>query len=112
MKFLILCVALVSFATTAMAQGLMIHAAEIGIGKFHRHDNKVHKYAPNNVWSAYVAPQGGAVSPVIVDNPDNSVSIQFTSLEQLLQSVMQISNAKHQKIAILNISAHGMPGGT
>src|SRR4051812_40557297 len=39
-------------------QGLVIHTAEFGVGKFHRMDNKTHAYAAGNAWTPYVLQDG------------------------------------------------------
>lgn len=92
-------------------QGLIVHAAEIGIGKFHRYDNKVHPYEHNNIWLNYVAPEGDNLkTPIVRANDDGSVTVFYSTLEEMLQSVQKISAEKQAKVSVLNINAHGMPG--
>lgn len=95
----------------AADDGLIIYAAEMGIGKFHRYDNKVHKYENNNVWRHFILPEGDNLkSPLVRTNDDSSVTIFFSSLEELLQSVEKVSNERKTKVSVLNLNAHGMPG--
>ena len=99
-------------AFTHKNAGLVIHAAEIGVGKFHRKDNSVHPYAANNIWSAYIMPNGtGETTPVVVNQKDGSVSIFFSSLQELLETSLKISKERNQPISILNLNGHGTPGG-
>jgi hypothetical protein len=97
---------------TAAHAGITIHAAEMGIGKFHRMDNKAHAYAPNNLWRNYVLPAGvNEKQQQIYQNSDGSYTIFFTNLEEMFAGVVQISQKTGQKVSILNLEAHGLPGG-
>ncbi len=113
--FLALSAFMACLSITAQAQtGLLINSAEVGVGKFHRMDSQIHpkEYASGNVWISSIMPaDGGKTSPVIFSTGQNEISIQFTSLQQLLETVVQKSQETHQKIAVLNITGHGMPGG-
>jgi hypothetical protein len=93
--------------------GLVIHSSEYGVGKFHRYDNQVHPYGASNSWKPYILPQGADLDlskPLVTDNADGSVSIFFASLDQLVSSVIQVSAQRHQKVSVLNIHGHGLPG--
>ena len=97
---------------TAAHAGITIHAAEMGIGKFHRYDNKMHAYGSDNLWRNYVLPAGvNEKQQLILSNSDGSYSIFFTNLEEMFAGVVQISQKTGQKVSILNLEAHGLPGG-
>ena len=99
-------------SSVASASGLVIYGTEIGVGKFHRHDNKVHSYANNNAWKPFSLPDGASTTtPVVIDNADGSVSIFFSTLEELLQSSVDAAKKHGEKIQVLNINGHGLPGG-
>jgi hypothetical protein len=97
--------------------GLLINSAEVGVGKFHRMDSQIHpkEYAAGNVWISSIMPgkvnDPVAATPLVYSTGTSEVSIQFDSLEQLLNTVVGISKKTGQKIAVLNITGHGMPGG-
>lgn len=92
-------------------KGLIVHAAEIGIGKFHRYDNGVHPYTSDNIWLNYVLAEDAVnETPIVQENADQSVTIFFSNLEELLNEVLKISETKKMKVDVLNINAHGMPG--
>jgi len=106
--------AFVSVQSFAQNPGLIINSAEVGVGKFHRKDSQIHpkEYAAGNVWVSSIMPvDAGKTSPVVFSTGQNEVSIQFTSLEQLLNTVVKIAQKNKTKIAVLNITGHGMPGG-
>jgi hypothetical protein len=99
-------------ATTTWAGGLVIHGVEVGIGKFHRYDNKMHRYDANSAWKPYVLPDSqGDKTPLVFNNSDGSVSIQFSNLKELLQTIVHVSQQKNLKVSVLSMEAHGMPGG-
>jgi hypothetical protein len=103
---------LILCSTRANATGLVIHAAEIGIAKFHRYDNSIHPYSKNNLWVPYTLPSAaGNKTPLVVQNPDKSISIFFSNLEELIRKVVELSTLQKEKVSVLNISAHGLPGG-
>lgn len=92
--------------------GLIIHAAEMGIGKFHRYDNKVHKYEDSNIWKDYILADGvDEHKQQVTKNADGSYTIYFTNLEEMLNGAVSISKEVGQKVSILNLEAHGLPGG-
>jgi hypothetical protein len=105
----------VSFLITAQAnaaQGLVIHSAEFGVGKFHRKDNQVNTYSAGNAWLPYVLPDNAKMDqPLLTDNADGSVTVYFSTLDELLSSVVKISKSRHQPVSVLNIHGHGLPGG-
>ena len=101
--------------TARAAQGsaqLMIDATEIGVGKFHRYDNGVHSYPPESVWKGHITPAGGGVgsTPIVFDDDDGYVSIQFSNLDELLKTVVALAQKRSAKIGVLNIHGHGAPG--
>ncbi|MBN8554671.1 MAG: hypothetical protein J0L93_04430 [Deltaproteobacteria bacterium] len=102
----------ISSAHANESKHLIIHAAEMGIGKFHRYDNSVHSYDENNIWINYVLPNNAPEkTPIIQENKDGSVTIFFSHLEELFQQIQKVSNDKGMKVDVLNINAHGLPGG-
>jgi hypothetical protein len=50
----------------AQAQGLVIHSAELGVGKFHRYDNQKHPYGAENAWTPYVLPADADTQSTLV----------------------------------------------
>jgi hypothetical protein len=96
----------------SLATGLTINAAEIGVGKFHRYDNQVHPYGSANAWAPFIlATDADTSTPKIVENPDQSITIFFSTLEELLTAMDQVASQHGQTIDNLNINAHGLPGG-
>ncbi len=97
----------------AQAQSLTIHAAESGIGKFHRYDNQVHPYGADNAWTPFILPADADLSQatLVYENANGSFTIFYSSLEELLLKIKEISVARGQKVSQFNINAHGMPGG-
>jgi hypothetical protein len=93
---------------------LVIHAAEFGIGRFHRYDNSVHPYSADNAWRPYILPDSVKTfdKPVIKKNSDGSFSVFFSNLEDLISSVIKISKAQRKKISVFNMHAHGAAGGS
>ena len=78
---------LILTSSLAQAGGLIIHSAELGVGKFHRLDNQKHTYAKENAWLPYVLPANVATDHTrVVDNPDGSITIYFLTLDDLLAS--------------------------
>lgn len=91
---------------------LIINAAEYGIGKFHRKDNKVHQYETNNVWKDYVLKENVSTTSVsVVKNDETNFTIYFTNLEELMIEMIKLSKKEGKKVGILNLNAHGLPGG-
>ena len=98
--------------SVAQAQDLTINGAEFGIGKFHRKDNKVHKYEANNAWSPFILPEGADTKTALVrQNSASNYTIFFTNLEEFLTKIVELSTKTGKKVAILNLNAHGLPGG-
>lgn len=99
-------------STTANASnGLVIHTTEFGVGKFHRYDNQVHPYGAANAWTPYILPAGAATSQAVtVKNADGSYTVFFSTLDEMMTSVAQISQATGQKVSVLNVHGHGLPG--
>lgn len=90
---------------------LIIHAADFGVGKFHRYDNKIHTYAATSSWLPYILPADvQEEKPFVRDNVDGSVTIFFSTLDELIQNIVQISKNKKMPVSVLNINAHGLPG--
>ena len=86
-----------AFASTG-GTGLIIHSAEFGVGKFHRQDNQVHAYGASNSWTPYILPIGADSSkPLIMKNADGSVTIFFSTLDDLIQSVVKVSADAHKR---------------
>lgn len=111
MRYFLIVLSLVFGAVSQARAGLVIHAAEIGIGKFHRYDNSVHPYESGNAWIPYVLPaDADTKTPLVVENADRSVTVFFSTLEELLTQLAQISQERGEQITVLNFNAHGLPG--
>jgi len=111
MRYFLMSLVILFGAVSQAQAGLTIHAAEIGIGKFHRYDNSVHAYASNNAWTPYILPQDAdSKTPLVVENADRSITVFFSTLEELLTEVAKISQQRGEKISVLNFNAHGLPG--
>ena len=94
------------------SQGLVIHSEEFGVGKFHRMDNSVHPYGAKNAWLPYVMPATAPSDHVSVQhNADGSYTIFFSTLEELMQTVVSISQQLKTPVSVLNVHGHGLPGG-
>jgi hypothetical protein len=103
---------LVLLVGSTSSAGLVIHTAEMGIGKFHRMDNKAHTYSLDNAWKPFIlADNAPTVTPVIQNNADGSVTIFYSSLLEMLTTATKIAADRGEKISALNINAHGLPGG-
>jgi hypothetical protein len=105
-------VAVTSFGFASVSSaGLVIHTSEFGVGKFHRADNKAHAYGTDNAWSPYILPDQAATNqPLIQKNADGSFTIFFSTLDEMLASVVKISREQGQKVSVLNVHGHGLPG--
>ena len=102
-----LCWSSIALATS----GLVVHTSEFGVGKFHRYDNQVHAYGTTNAWLPYILPSNAETDqPLIQGNADGSVTVFFSTLDDLIASVIQVSKDRHQPVAVLNIHGHGLPG--
>jgi hypothetical protein len=113
MKSIFLGLGILFFSSACFAsQGLIIHSEEFGVGKFHREDNKAHPYAASSAWAPYILADGAAVDqPLIQKNADGSFTVFFSTLDDLVVSVIQISTTQKQKVSVLNVHGHGIPGG-
>ncbi len=103
---------LLALSTSALAaSGLVIHSEEFGVGKFHRHDNSLHAYTAGNAWAPYVLPDQAPTNQALTrKNGDGSYTVYFSTLDDLLSSVTQISQSTGQKVSVLNVHGHGLPG--
>lgn len=114
MKSLFLILALVfsnAFAKTT-EEGITINAAEFGIGKFHRKDNVVHQYEADNAWKVFVlADNAQTTNMQTFENENSTYTVYYTNLEELLNEIVAISKRTGKKVSVLNINAHGLPGG-
>lgn len=98
--------------TQAFASDLIINGAEFGIGKFHRKDNKVHPYEKNNAWRPFILPEGVSTKEAYIQkNSASNYTIFFTNLEEFLTKIVEISKTTGKKVSVLNLNAHGLPGG-
>ncbi len=116
MKTLITTILVLFFSFYAHASGFILHGVELGVGKFHRMDNKAHPYGEKSAWTPYVLPDGknsvekNSTDGFIQSNYDGSVSVFFTSLEELFQLSAKAAKIKGQEIEIFNVHGHGLPG--
>ena len=111
LKFYVLLITLLFSLQIYASEGLVIHAAEIGVGKFHRIDNKYNAYG-TSAWNVYILPNEATTkTPLIVSNQDESITIFFSTLEELIKSTIEISETKRKPIDLLTIHGHGVPGG-
>lgn len=109
-SFLISLIFLLSISSFA-ANELIVHVTEFGVGKFHRGDNKVHPYEAQNAWKPYVLPDNaGTTNPLTVKNDDGSYTVFFSTLDEMMTSVVQIAQTENRPVSVLNIHAHGLPG--
>jgi hypothetical protein len=101
------------FAANLFAQNeLIIHTAEFGVGKFHRADNKAHAYGASNAWAPYVLADSVTSNdkPTIQKNMDGSFTVFFSTLDEMMASVVQISQSENRPVSVLNVHGHGLPG--
>jgi hypothetical protein len=93
------------------SDGLVIHTAEIGVGKFHRYDNKQHAYSNGHAWSPYIlADNVTDLQTRTQKNADGSYTVFFSSLADMIQAVLQVSQTEGKKVSVLNVHGHGLPG--
>jgi hypothetical protein len=111
MKQFFISLFIVLTAYQVSAGDLSVHAVEIGIGKFHRMDNAIHPYGAKHAWLPLVLPANTEATPSTVENPDGSVTIFYSNLEQLLREITMVSGKYGGKVKLLNIHTHGLPGG-
>ncbi|MBI1862198.1 MAG: hypothetical protein HYR96_14895 [Deltaproteobacteria bacterium] len=92
--------------------GITVHAAEVGVAKFHRHDNSVHPYSSDNIWAAFIAPDEFKFEsvPFTRKNSNGSYTIIFATLEDLAQSMIKVAHEAQDTIDVFNINGHGAPG--
>ena len=111
LSMLVSILALSASAVASAAPGLTINAAEFGVGKFHRYDNGVHPYDHASAWFDYILPNDAATDqPLILDNADGSVTIFFSTLDELIASVVKASQDRNTQVSVLNVHGHGLPG--
>lgn len=111
MKGLLICALMLMGSACFAAEGLVLHTAEFGVGKFHRYDNKVHAYGNNHAWAPFIIAESAKdLQTVTQKNADGSYSIFFASLEDMLKAAVQISKAEGKKISVVNVHGHGLPG--
>lgn len=111
MKKVLLLVGILFGLAAQAGEGLVIHTAEVGVGKFHRQDNKVHAYAATNTWAPYVLPEGADLNqPLTRKNADGSYTIFLSTLDELVANVTALSKRENKKVAVLNVHGHGLPG--
>ncbi len=111
LKFYVLLFSLILSFVSYASDGLVIHAAEIGVGKFHRIDNKYNFYG-NSVWRVYILPnEAGAQTPLVINNDDGSKTVFFSTLEELIKSTIEISETEGRPVDLLTVHGHGVPGG-
>lgn len=112
MKKTLLATLLLAIAPAVFAQDLIINAAEFGIGKFHRQDNKVHKYDAKNAWTPFILPDSITVRKLYVQkNSETNYTVFFTNLDELVAKVIDLSKTTGKKVKVFNLNAHGLPGG-
>lgn len=113
MKRFLIAAMMATLSLAAFAEStLTINAAEFGIGKFHRKDNKVHTYEANNAWKVFVLPEGVSTNTAYVQhNSADNYTIFFTSLEEFMLKTVELSQQTGKKVGMININAHGLPGG-
>jgi len=106
-----LCIFLLGISTFGFSsEGLIIHASEIGVGKFHRLDNEKNPYGMS-AWRVFILPnEASAKTPLLTNNDDGSKTIFFSTLEELLKTVVQISNDEGKQVDLLTLHGHGIPG--
>jgi len=99
-------------APAPLGSGLVVHATEIGMAKFHRRDNQVHPYPAGSAWIDDVAPDGDlSATPIVREDADGAVSVYYSNLEELLRALVDLSRSRNARISVLNVNSHGIPGG-
>lgn len=112
MKKILLALALGALTTGAFAADLIVNGAEFGIGKFHRKDNKEHPYEDTNAWKVFVLPENVSTKEAFVQkNGEDNYTIFFTNLDEFLVKILELTKTTGKKVAVLNLNAHGLPGG-
>ena len=91
--------------------GLVIHASEFGVGKFHRYDNQQHPYRAASAWSPYIlAANASSQNAWVQKNSDGSFAIFYSTLDELLATSVALATQQHLSISVLNVHGHGLPG--
>jgi hypothetical protein len=112
MKSLFILVGALALSVSAVAAELTINAAEFGVGKFHRKDNQVQPYGKNHAWTPFILPDDVSTNSAhIMKVDEDTYTIFFTNLEELLVKMVEISKTTGKKISMVNLNAHGVPGG-
>jgi|GEM_PF-6602461 len=94
------------------AQTLRIDAIEFSLGKFHRQANMLHPYSQQHAFKSFILPTNADdLKTFSVEQSKTHYSIFFTNLIDLFMMMDQISQTTGNKIQILNMTAHGTPGG-
>ncbi len=111
MRFFVAVMALCCSVGAFASNGLVVHTTEFGVGKFHRYDNQVHPYGAGHAWAPYILPPGAATDKALtVKNADGSYTVFFSTLDEMMTSVAQISQSEGKKVSVLNVHGHGLPG--
>jgi hypothetical protein len=111
-KILVVLQFVLGAALAQAADKLVVNAVEFGIAKFHRYDNKVHAYEDGNAWKVFILPDNADTTKVLVQkNYDNSYTIFYSTLEEMLSAAADISNKENLPISVINVNGHGLPGG-
>lgn len=98
------------FTLSASAAGLILHTAEMGVGKFHRMDNQVHNYG-SSAWAPYVMLDSDkGLTTFSRKNTDGSYTIFYSSLESMMKEAVKIAKTENTAITVLNVHGHGLPG--
>ena len=91
---------------------LVVDAVDTVMGNFHRYDNRRHPYGPGNYWADFIGAGYGPGSAFARQDADGAVTIEFSSLEDLLRTLVKVAAKEHAQVAVLNINSHGHPGGS
>lgn len=111
MKSLLLGISILLGQAAFASNGLIIHTAEFGVGKFHRKDNKVHAYAKDNAWTNYILPDGANTDKALtLHNADGSFTIFYSTLEEMTAQVVAIAHQNNASVSVINVHGHGLPG--
>jgi len=99
-----------TFASTTDA--ISIFAVSRDLAGFHQFENQIRHYEDGNVWKVSIVPFfSDDPTPIIFQESGTAFTIIFSTLEELLHTVAMIAHTSNRQIAILNIHAHGLPGG-
>jgi hypothetical protein len=76
-------------------------------------DNQIHPYGKGHAAKLFLLEDNATLeqSPIITRNNQNSYSIIYSHLQELMETAVQLSKKTHKKIDLINITAHGFPGG-